>query len=377
MNNLKFCFLIILLISCGKKEGNIAPATTPVDTTSDSKRFVALFYFSGFGETLYSNQALSPSDDAWISKGQLPEYSPPGFVCFWGKPKWAATHGDGTIKNNYRFYYGDDPSKTNDSLLDYHADMISQAGVDFIVLDFTNGANDFANGPAYLSATPALCNRWQQRLQQGSPTPKICFFVRNLTALSVVEEKYFNKYNSDLFFNYLGKKLLLVAKPNDNLSEGDAAQPPAPTNGKFGNYTARHCWGLKTDASCWQFKVNAALPPSAFYYNDKPEEMCAPVATQASYMTMDGINPTIGAQGRQDGAYFKKYMQAATNAKVKFVFIHSWNEWHALNVGTSQSSPYYVGQWNTEYSSDIEPMDGGHGDKYYQLMKEEIAKFKQ
>lgn len=381
MNNLKICCLLFFLISCGKSEGNKPPdaivSTFPSDTAGDSKRFVALFYFSGFGETLFANQALSPSGDAWISKGQIPQYSPPGFVCFWGKPKWAATHGDGTIKNNYRFYYGNDPSRTNDSLLDYHAEMITQAGVDLIVLDFTNGGNDFANGPTYVSATTALCNRWQQRLKQGLPIPKICFFVRNEAALSVIEEKYFTKYNSDLFFNYLDKKLLLVAKPNNDLGEGDAAQIPVPTNGKFINYTTRHCWGLNNNASCWQFKVNADVPPPAFSYNGKPEQMCAPVSTQASYLTMDGVNVTMGAQGRQGGAYFKKYMLAATKARVKFVFIHSWNEWHALNVGPSQSSPYYVDQWNTEYSSDIEPMNGGHSDKYYQLMKEEIAKFKQ
>lgn len=115
---------------------------------------------------------------------------------------------------------------------------------------------------------------------------------------------------------------------------------------------------------------------AAFQYKGKAEQMCAPVATQASYQTQDGINPVAGAVGRQDGPYFKKYMQAAKAAKVKFVFIHSWNEWHALNLGPSQSAPYYVDQWNTEYSSDIEPMYGGHQDRYYQLMKDEIAKFR-
>lgn len=373
--------MLLVMISCKKKDIIITPApiipTTPVDASSDTNRYVALFYFSGFGETLYAPQALSGSGDAWIQNAQTPAYSPPSFVCFWGKPKWAATHGDGTLKNNYRFYYNNDPSQTNDSLLDYHAQLIVDAGVDLIVLDFTNGANDFPNGPTYVSATTALLNRWQKRLQLGMPVPKISFFVRNENALTVVENRYFSKYNKDLFFNYLGKKLLLVAKPNDNLGEGDAAQPAVPVSGKYANYTARHCWGLMTNSSCWQFKVNADVPPPPFQYKGKAEQMCAPVATQASYQTQDGINPVAGAIGRQGGAYFKKYMQAAKAAKVKFVFIHSWNEWHALNLGPSQATPYYVDQWNTEYSSDIEPMDGGHQDRYYQLMKDEIAKFRQ
>lgn len=379
MRNMVLACTILLFSFCGKKQDalpvNIEPVRA-VESTS-SVRYAALFYFANFGNSMFTTGNISPSGDVFINDQQTPAYSPYAWLNFWGKPAWAATHGDGTIKNNYRYYFNNDPAQPNDALLNYHADLISSAGVDLIVLDFTNGAQDFTNGPTYISATKALLNSWQKRKRAGLKTPQIAFFVKDETALSVVETTFFANYDANLFFNYLGKKLLLVARPIATLGAGDVNQPAVPTTGIYANYTARHCWGLNNSGSCWQFKVNSNIPPPAFMYNGKPEQMCAPVATQASYMTQDGINPTAGAQGRQNGDYFKKYMAAATSVKPKFVFIHSWNEWCAQNLNkVDPSKPWLTDIWRTEYSADIEPMSGGHGDLYYQMMKTEIAKFK-
>ena len=364
--------------------GNMAAAAATLGTLlfgiaprAMAQNYACLFYFSKYGDTEFHPANISPTGDSWIMQGQNPPYGPGnGTPNFWGKPLWAAVHGDGTIKNNYRFYWNGDPNQPNADLLNWHADVISRAGVDFVVLDFTNGTADFTpNGPSYVSATKALCNQWQARLNAGLPTPKIVFFVYNEAGLAGVESNFFNNYRSDLFFNYQGKKLVLVAKPNDGLGQGDSGQPAVPTNGRFANYTARHCWGLDNSGSCWQFKVNSATPPPPFYYNGLPEQMTAPVSSQASYMTTDGVNPTGGAQGRQDGAYFTKYMNAAINTLPRFTFVHSWNEWEAGNFGTQQN-PTFVDQWLTEYSSDIEPMAGGHGWQYYDLMAQKVGQLK-
>lgn len=368
-------FLSALLTSSCSKKTQPADTVTPVELV-DSNHYAALFYFSIFGDSMYTPPLLSPSGDAWIMRGQEPHYSPVGQFSFWAKPLFAATHGDGTIKNNYRFYLNGDPAQTNNALLDYHADLITEAGVDLIVVDFTNGARDFPNGPAYISATTALCNRWQERKRQGLPIPQIAFFVQNAEVLAAVEQLYLTKYDESIFFKYLGKKLLLVGDALGNGNNADPNQPAVPTTGKFSNYTTRHCWGLDNSGKRWQFKVNSATPPPAFHYKGKPEQMSAPISTQANYMTTDGINIMPGAQGRENGAYFKKYMAAATRVQPTFVFIHSWNEWAAGNWGESQQKPSFVDQWLEEYSSDIEPMEGGHGDLYYKMMKEEIGKFK-
>ena len=251
--------------------------------------------------------------------------------------------------------------------------MLTQAGIDFVVLDFTNGTTDFApNGPSYVSATKALCKRWQERMNAGLPTPKIVFFVYNEDGLAGVESNFFNNYRSDLFFNYQGKKLLLVSRPNMALDNGNAAQPAVPTNGRFANYTTRHCWALDTSGSRWQFKENATTPPPPFMQGGQPEQMVAQVSCGG---TGDGVNLLPDSKGRQDGAFFNTYMNAAINVLPRFTFIHSWNEWEAGNFGTQQN-PTFIDQWLTEWSSDIEPMAGGHGWQYYDLMAQKLGQLK-
>ena len=320
-----------------------------------AQKYVTIFY------ACWANECLNTTygDDVYIM-GITP-YSPYPEWNWWGKPLYAATTGDGTIKNNYKLYF-DSPDNPNRDLIDRHANLLDSAGIDFITLDLTNGTQT-----KIFNGAKAICKRYQERYNQGLHSPQIIFWVQDSVCLQKVETEIFNVFQSEIFFEYLGKKLVNVA--------GGNIQPAIPTEGIFSKYTCRRMWGLNNTGSFWQFKVNSVNPPPPFYYNGEPEQMCAPVATQSTVMTNDGINPWSGAVGRQNGAYFVKYMDAAINAGVKFVFIHSWNEWTAQNLGTQQT-PMFVDQWKTEYSSDIEPMYGGHGWDYYDLMREKISEFK-
>ncbi|MES2732843.1 MAG: carbohydrate-binding protein [Bacteroidota bacterium] len=344
---------------------------------AQNQKYAALFYFPIFGNSFYHPVNISPSGDSWIMNGQTPPFSDTHFTPnFWGKPYWAATHGDGTIKNNYIMYRGT-PATPNNELLDWHADLIAQAGVDFIVFDNTNGTLDYTpTGPEYVSCMQAVCNRWQWRMQQGLPTPKIVFFVMDEVNLGRVEDLFFSKYSPDLFFNYLGKKLLLVADPVGNDSDrGRTDIDPVPKHGKFINYTSRHCWALNNQGAFWNFKTNAVEPPPPFMYEEQPEQVCAPVSVGG--WDRDRFLP--GSQGRDGGRFFTKYMDHAKTSGAKIVFIHSWNEWVSPNLSNDndkQTRPVFIDQYLEEYSSDIEPMAGGHGFQYYDLMKLKIADFK-
>jgi hypothetical protein len=329
-------------------------------------RYVTIFYAVWSNETI--QRSLHGSD---VYNMSATDYSPYPNFNWWGKPAYAAAHGDGTIKNNYLMYLNNDPEQSNNGLIDYHADLLSEAGIDFITLDLTNGAQqNIVNG------AKALCLRYQWRMANQYKTPKIVCWVMDEATLRAVEKQIFEVYSKEIFFNYLGKKLLLVAKPDTALAQGDSRQPSVPVAGRFLNYTSRHCWGLSDSGGrCWSFKSNRSVPPPAFYYNGKPEQMAAAVATQSTYMTADGINAADGAIGRQGGAFFNSYVEAAKSVQPKFLFIHSWNEWAAQNLG-SKAVPHFTDLWKTEYSADIEPMYGGHGDQYYQLMKTKIGEFK-
>ena len=343
-----------------------------------SERQVGIFYFTNYGHHYYEG-SMGP-DDSWIMNGQSPAFGPTGSGNFWGKPLWAATHTTGRIKDNYLYYFNKDTAQVNADMIDWHADLIKNANIDFIILDFTNRLVDYAGGPSYFSGTKALCKRYEQRFAAGLPTPKIVFWVRNAADLATAEKNFFSKYDSHIFYSYLGKKLLLVADAIGNDIVNDPNQPAVPVNGSFANYTTRHCWGNMSDnleGTSWQFKDLDDTPPAAFYYNGQPEEMCAPVANQGC------SNGNAGGPGRQNGTFFIKYMTAAKAVGPKFLFVHSFNEWTAGNYSTSNSqvSPSFVDQWCVEGSSDIEPHYGGYelgnSSVYYELVKEQISEFKE
>ena len=52
-----------------------------------------------------------------------------------------------------------------------------------------------------------------------------------------------------------------------------------------------------------------------------------------------------------------------------------WIEWAAQRFIVDGQTAF-VDNYNQEYSRDIEPMEGGHGDQYYQWMKQYIEAYK-
>lgn len=109
--------------------------------------------------------------------------------------------------------------------------------------------------------------------------------------------------------------------------------------------------------------------PAPFYYKGEAEQLCITIAC-ASYN-----NGIINGIGRDGGATFQKFMDKAKQVKPKFIFIHSWNEWNAADQNQNGGG-YFIDQYIDEYSSDIEPMWGRHGFKYYDLMRKNLADYK-
>lgn len=133
-----------------------------ITQTSWSQRHATILYYTWanhvMGSTLYGNDV----------KNMMTTPYGTGYN-WWGKPHYTAITGDRTIKNNYLMYFGD--SRTpNRGLIDYHADLLTQGGVDFITIDFSNGSIwDITEGAI------ALCNRYAERMAEGKPIPKVAF----------------------------------------------------------------------------------------------------------------------------------------------------------------------------------------------------------
>jgi hypothetical protein len=80
------------------------------------------------------------------------------------------------------------------------------------------------------------------------------------------------------------------------------------------------------------------------------------------------------------GFNFGEQWQRARQVDPPFVFVTGWNEWTAGFyddwAGFHAPPPIFVDEFTEEYSRDIEPMHGGHGDDYYYQLVSEVRRYK-
>lgn len=134
--------------------------------------------------------------------------------------------------------------------------------------------------------------------------------------------------------------------------------------------------------------------PQHVFYNSKgeKEQMSVGVAQNAvsgrlGSMSEPGAHGRTWHQGRRDtspgaidrGLNFAEQARRALQEDPRLVFITGWNEWIAgrfAEFSGVKLPVMFVDQFNQEFSRDIEPMKGGHGDAYYYQMVDFIRRYK-
>ena len=101
--------------------------------------------------------------------------------------------------------------------------MLTDAGVDVLVLDVTNGVE-------YWDEWAVLFKVMEQMKAQGNQVPKICFWAFNGAVITVVQDLYDRIYKTeqhkDLWFYWEGKPLLLYnGKPTVDANGGGVKNP--------------------------------------------------------------------------------------------------------------------------------------------------------
>ena len=86
------------------------------------------------------------------------------------------------------------------------------------------------------------------------------------------------------------------------------------------------------------------------------------------------------AHGRLGGLLWNAQWRSAFKFRPKFVTLTWWNEWTAQRLyiqgGAYDGQYHFTDAYSPEYSRDIEPMEGGHGDQYYRWLGRYIAAYK-
>ena len=289
-------------------------------------------------------------------------------IITWGKNTW-----DTPLYGNY---LSDDRE-----MIAKHAELLRDAGVDFIFIDWTNNTgydpesmresrSDFR---MIEEATDLVFEIWSGI--EGAP--KICIFagpghsgIESVTngnhqkKVDQIWRDYVEKY-PDMYFQYEGKPLLMCygATPNQYGAR------PKWTDDRFtirwatgyvgqqsGLYNSRT---MATRNQWWSWEERGLQPYSVL--NDRVE--CVTCTAASRSQGTEGNDGYIPAYGRENGLTLKKQFQRANDLGAGMVILISWNEW----TKGEQPSP--------EVSKDLEP-SVVHGTFYYDLLCEQIKKFK-
>ncbi|MBO4869804.1 MAG: hypothetical protein J5585_08835 [Clostridia bacterium] len=360
--------------------------TTPVDVDLREGKQVGIFYFLCHGgedtDSIHDNTKIYTESGL---EGLIDHLSDPkrSGSYYWAEP--------------YFGYY----TSVDKWVYRKHAAQLAAAGVDFIFLDFTNGAY-------YPEALQTLLDTWLQIRKEGGSTPQICVFCGGsynavMGALKgfIYSPEKFEKYG-ELFYQYKGKPLVLA-----NVGDGDQSDLAKWIRETF---TVRSCWAWQDQDGCWNWlqeyrrsgaKYRVSVGGLGRDADGNFEQLALCVGhhptTSKGRSYANGKLPKINGNDfgfsldSGAGVGFASQFDAVMYFDPDLVMITGWNEWIAglshyneqdTFAGSDAPGFQFVDQFNTEYSRDAEPMrmrqgDGvGFGDNFYYQMAGYIRTYK-
>jgi len=348
-----------------------------VSSAGSSAKQVGIFYFlwqgeHGTGGPYDNTKIVAAHPDAilseanWISAGggQVGEHH------FWGEPLFG--------------YY----TSRDKWVMRKHLQMLTDAGVDFIVLDATNTY-------IYEDRVKDLIEIWYEYLLEGWNVPKIAFYT-NTSSGGTMNRIYDTFYNNpelsakyprlnELWYNRDGKPMI-IGKPDDAVLRNDVKayfrikESQWPTEDR------------KADGFPWM-EFSRSLTYKAVYGEGLKREIMSVSVAQHSDTCRFSATAWYGANDRNRtwhngandtspnsvlyGYNFAEQWNFAISFDPDVVFVTGFNEWVAQRQPAIPGEPIvFVDCADMTNSRDIEPMNGLLGDNYYMQLVSYIAKFK-
>ncbi len=308
------------------------------------------------------------------------EYSPLNQAHFWGKPLFG--------------YY----NSGDEWVMRKHMEMLTTAGVDFLVFDTTNGYT-------YDAVVRRLLKVITELRGEGWDTPQVVYMTHSYS-ISTVRSVYQGIYKAypeyeEAWYKVDGKPMIIAytTEAEDLAASGDTrdGKPYRP-----GDLESEICDFFHIRHPLWPDEETASAGnPGAWPYTDwslppvvNGDMMTVSVATNPrppfSYGLLWEDWPNFGRgfdvttmQNRLEDAMKGTFFDAQWEAvyqnedKLTYVFICAWNQWVAWKLDIEGYEGYiFVDSADMQYSFDAEPMEGGYEDAYYIQMMAHIRRFK-
>ncbi len=293
------------------------------------------------------------------------------------------------------FHYWDEPAagyyclSEDDALLRRHAELLRDAGIDFVFLDATNHAYVDARSHdtrgMILEPLDRLLAVWSTVPGAPQVVPWVPVVEAGENPAVYTVDAILSRLAAypGMHFEYLGRPLVLVTE--NSLYPVNAAREAALSH----SYTVRRMWGVfSEDGPTWSFLQRCQSSPTdsdpceqrLSVRGGEVEQIPIAAAYQQNYMS----NPATATPKHRGLTFRKQFQRAFDWPETPIITITGWNEWIAQRQRcgdpTCPCSTFpdgcFIDQWDVEYSRDIEPADNEMGDYYYRLMAACIALFR-
>ncbi|MBR5059458.1 MAG: hypothetical protein IKX06_01655 [Clostridia bacterium] len=315
-----------------------------------------------------------------------PAWGPDVRTNFWNEPLWG--------------YY----IESDDYVLRKQAELLADAGIDFVMFDCTNGS--FTWTSAYLN----LLKVWSEARADGVNTPKVAFMLQfgysgnTRTSLwDIYTTIYRDGKYQDLWYYLDGKPLVMAWNTGLDLNNADEIDL---LNFFTYRYPCASYWEEDKSDEYWGWL--STYPQTLYYNEDGTVEMTTVgVAQNANYVTqtLSAMNAeyTMGRDyaGKRgySYSYYYRWRKIRVGSRIKdsklygrnfqeqwdyaiskdpdIVFVTGWNEWLVTKMkdwwGLAVAFP---DEFTDNYSRDIEPTKGDLKDHYYYQLVANVRRFK-
>ncbi len=268
-----------------------------------------------------------------------------------------------------------------------HIELLTDAGIDFVVFDTTNG-------PTYRESALLFLKLLNEYAAQNFKVPQVAFYTHTASG-ETINTLYREIYQAHaeyapLWFRIDGKPMIIGHAADPGLAPECKAffrikQSQWPNEYDLAGRFIHHRDGFPWISFEEKSHLFDAIKPSVISVSVAQHNGTIKFSSSALYGDRsnrtrswhDGANdPAPDAFSR--GYNFEREFSYAIRQQPDLIFITGWNEWIAGNWGTGKGPEpvVFVDCCDVNNSRDIEPMKGGYGDNYYLQMAGWIRRYR-